>query len=491
MALLKLEGEMSSKRHKIIKNSIKGGHQMKITDLEAYYSLLNTFWERGYSIGDEDEMPELDDYEYLKCKRESTAGYVYLFNKNIIKLENIPEKYLTRKFFLHVNNLKDVEKYINSHRKKFNKRFYKNRIETVDYVHKEDFEVIPLDLIDEELAMCAMLKSIREDFISSIDWFYTVAKRKPEVLSKELYILAAACLQKECDVKKIIDILPKEYLTSEFYFAICLGKGKDMLKCVPKEFLTTEFLIKMLNFDMNKIGDFSEEILEREVANPEDSIPKLQIETIIKDIKQKGISLKKLKIWQIAIIIKGDLIKEIDLNEERIKFFLSIYDKDSLEYEYGLKRNYKEYLRETDPSKCIPIRARNDAKMSGMIALSSLMSGKDIESAITDGNDVMNMLTDHKTLLPIKYAYSVPEKYCKKYDKEEYLLEIYKKLGIKVIEEISPYYYNVILPNNYCIDEDGYGCTLKDQNGKSLIHYYDRGPFYDRSVKVDKIFVTL
>lgn len=467
---------------------------MKITDLEAYYSLLETFEEKGYSIGEKDMMPEIDGWGHLKCDRESTASYVYFFNKNIAKLEKIPEKYITRRFFLHLENLKDVEAYMNSHQKKFNKKFYKDRIETADYVHEEDFEVIPFDLIDEELVMCAMLKSIRCEFTTiykGIDWFFTVAERKPEVLSKELYILVVACLRKECDVKRLIDMIPKEYLTSEFYFAMCLGRAEGIVKYVPKELLTNEFLVKLLNSVISIIEDFSEKLLEREVANPEDSISKLQMEIILKDIKQKGISLEKLKIWQIAVIVQGDLIEKIELNEERIKFFFSIYDKDSLEYEYGLKEKYKEYLRKKDPSKCIPIRPRNVAKMSGMMTLAALMSGKDIECAVTDGNYVMNALTDHKTMFPIKCAYGVPEKYCKKYDREEYLLEIYKKLGIRVIEEVNPYYYNVILPKEYHIDEDGYGCTLKDANGKSLIHYYDRGSFYDRSVKVDKIFVTL
>ena len=33
--------------------------------------------------------------------------------------------------------------------------------------------------------------------------------------------------------------------------------------------------------------------------------------------------------------------------------------------------------------------------------------------------------------------------------------------------------------------------VCKDSRGETLLHYYDRGPFYDRTVIVDKINITL
>ena len=74
---------------------------------------------------------------------------------------------------------------------------------------------------------------------------------------------------------------------------------------------------------------------------------------------------------------------------------------------------------------------------------------------------------------------------------KEYLLEIYIKIGIQVLQEADNYYYSVILPENISIVRDDYGYCIKDSNEEILIHYYDRGPFYDRKVTVDKINVTL
>lgn len=103
----------------------------------------------------------------------------------------------------------------------------------------------------------------------------------------------------------------------------------------------------------------------------------------------------------------------------------------------------------------------------------------------------MNVATDRQTILLIHYANRVPAEYCKKYDKEEYLIEIYKKIGIKVLQENDYYYYSVILPDNVSVVRDDYGYCIKDSNEEILIHYYDRGSFYDRTVNVDKINVSL
>ena len=48
-----------------------------------------------------------------------------------------------------------------------------------------------------------------------------------------------------------------------------------------------------------------------------------------------------------------------------------------------------------------------------------------------------------------------------------------------------------ILPENVSIVRDDYGYCVKDSKGETLLHYYDRGPFYDRTVTVDKINITL
>lgn len=195
-----------------------------------------------------------------------------------------------------------------------------------------------------------------------------------------------------------------------------------------------------------------------------------------------------VKFWQAAVIHNGYQIRNIPLNDERIEFFLSIYGKDSYEYEYGFKSHFKRYLREKNS---IPEPQNNATELAGMLTLAGALSGMSPDSAIDLGTDIMNAATDRQSMLPIHYSNRVPTEYSKKYDKEEYLLEVYKKIGIEVLQEADYYYYSVILPENISIVRDDSGYCVKDSNGEPLIHYYDRGPFYDRTVTVDKINVTL
>lgn len=127
-----------------------------------------------------------------------------------------------------------------------------------------------------------------------------------------------------------------------------------------------------------------------------------------------------------------------------------------------------------------------------MMTLAGALSEISSDSAIDWGTDIMNAATDRQSILPIHYDNGVPEEYSKKYDREEYLLEIYKKIGIQVSQKADYLYYNVILPENISIVRVGYGYyCIKDSNGKTLLYYYDRGPFYDRTVRVDKINIIL
>ena len=64
-------------------------------------------------------------------------------------------------------------------------------------------------------------------------------------------------------------------------------------------------------------------------------------------------------------------------------------------------------------------------------------------------------------------------------------------MGIQILEEVDNYYYSAILPKNISIVQSDRGYYIKDTNGKFLIHYFDEGAFYDRTVMVDRIYVTL
>ena len=98
----------------------------------------------------------------------------------------------------------------------------------------------------------------------------------------------------------------------------------------------------------------------------------------------------------------------------------------------------------------------------------------------------------YESLLPIHSDFCMQERYSDSCNKEEYLLEIYEKLDIHVLEKIDSYYYRVIMPKKISFardDENGY--WLKNSKKELLMHYYDKGRFYNRTVAVDQINVTL
>lgn len=451
---------------------------MRITELPAYKRLKEMFEQKGYSLGIEDDMPIYSWDDVCRIPANLTPGhYVYARSHEKIKLKDIPEEYRTRGFFLHSLSgvYKDVVEYVKAHPAEFDRQFFKDHIATNYHglmFELNDFEYMPLEFIDEEMVACAMFRSISMRYVDRRgdcnDWFYSVYRRKPEVLTQELYTLGARCFATKAGGRnRFLDITPEKFRTPEFYFALCLKNDSPVMEDIPESVLTTEFLMALLNDSIENIQCFSEVVLEREVP-----------------MEGRG----NVKFWQFAVIKDGYEIRLIPLNDERVEFFLSMYGKGSTEYEYGFKDRYKNYLREKNS---IPKPENYATELAGMMALAAALSGKGNDYALDLGTEAMNMATNRQTMLPIHYNQRVPLEYSKKYDREEYLAEIYKKLGIQVLQEADYYYYNVILPENISVVQDDYGYCVKDSSGETLIHYYDRGPFYDRSVVVDEINVTL
>ncbi len=451
---------------------------MKITELQVYERLEKLFEDKGYSLGVENKVPIYSWENVCHIPYNLSVGhYIYAHSYGKINFVNIPAKYRTREFFLHsLSGVRDeVVEYVKTHPTEFDRQFFKDHIATNYYsleFEVNDFEFMPLEYIDEEMVVCAMFKSIDMRYIERRgdcdDWFYSVYKRKPEVLTEDMYILGARCFAtKRWGKNRFLEITPEEYRTAEYYFALCLNNDTPVMEDIPESILTPDFLARLLNDTPENIKCFSEQALEKEVQ-----------------MVGKGL----VRFWQAAIILNGYQIKNIPLNEQRVEYFLSIYDKDSFEYEYGFKEHYKRYLRE---KSSIPEPSSDEIKLAGMMTLAGAMLGMEDDSAVDLGNCVMNRTIDRNTRLPIHYSDRVPAKYSKKYDREEYLLEIYKKLGIQVVQEVDYYYYSAILPNNIFIVRDDYGYCVKNSQGDCLIHYYDRGPFYDRSVNVDEINVIL
>lgn len=251
---------------------------MEITELQAYKKLKDIFEKKGYSQGNQDYLPVYHHYSIYEKRllrdiydlnpdilfswfcnpkplkpNQYVSAYVHAIENGEIKFEDIPEEYLTRKFFLHTTSSvhEDIVEYIKEHQKKFDKQFFKDHIET-NYYNLEfklnDFEYMPLDYIDEELVACAMFKSIDMRYSERSDcddWFYSVYRRKPEVLT-------------------FLNITPKEYQTTEFYLALCLNNA-IVTEDIPENILTNDFLIGFLNDSPKNIRCFSELALEREV----------------------------------------------------------------------------------------------------------------------------------------------------------------------------------------------------------------------------------
>ena len=451
---------------------------MRITELQAYKRLVADFTRKGYTQGTKDKTPIYCwDGDRFISNQLTPGHFVYAFEYSKIKFEQIPRKYLTREFFLHISCgfYEESVKYMKVNPSMFDRKFFKDYMVTNTYAlstTENVFELMPLEFIDEEMVECAYLATInygetnRRGYYA--DWFYSVHKRKPELLTWDMYILGARLFAEfSKGESKFLNITPDRFKNSEYYFALCLDNSNPVMNIIPENILTTRFLVNLLNDKSENIQCFSEDALEREIPTEDNEL---------------------IKCWQGAVIVDGYSIKHIPLNEERIKFFLSKYDKDSPEYEYGFKTHYKAYLRKKNGVE--PPRNRS-TELAGFMTLFSALSGMDNDSAIDAGTDIMNATTDRQAKLPIKYSRRVPEEYCKTYDREEYLLEIYKKLGIEVLYEDDCYFYAVKLPDNIFITRGEYGYDVKSSDGETLIHYYDVESWYDREVKVDKVNVTL
>lgn len=294
-----------------------------------YVRLMKEFKGKGYTFGTADETPLYTLSDYIKPEDLTVGHYANAIQYGDIKFEDVPEKYRTREFFL--NSLsschEDIVEYVKAHPERFDRQFFKDHIATssvaLEFEHN-DFEYMPLEFIDEEMVMFAMLCSIPSRRGTYDDWFFSVHRRKPELLTELLYDLGARYLAKRIgDEIPFLDITPKEYLTREYYFLLCLEASHLVMDFIPEKFLTENFLLAVLAEDLYNIESFSEEALER---------------TILIDGNEP------LKFWQLAIKLNGYLISHIPPNEERAEFFMSLYGEKSSEYRVSFKGHCIEYI---------------------------------------------------------------------------------------------------------------------------------------------------
>ncbi len=443
----------------------------EIKKLPAYKRLLRQFKKKGYTRG-------IEHWESMSISAGTAGYYINKLGYGKISIKDIPSNLLKEVILYSASGCeKGVYDYIEQHPSQFDRKFWKDATSAdhynIEFEEHNIFDIMPDEYLDEEMAMCAMLAAIdnytmRSRQRGSCDgWFYSVHRRKPEILTREMYILGARCFaERNWDENKFLSITPEKYRTPEYWLALCLCNASSVMVDVPAEILTADFLMGIYRTDNRTLNGFTEEALEKEVSYEGQTV----------------------KMWQAAVTHSGDSIKYIPLNEERIAFFLSKYDKDSSEYEYAFKNNYKAYLREQNNT---PAPSSPDVLTASMLTLNSIMSGKSVDDAIDESSETVRSMRKNQTFLPINSKVRVPDKYCKIYDKEEYLLEIYKKLGIEVMREADCFYYSVKLPDTLTIDEDEFGYRYVKEGDKALLRFCDVGPLYDRDVDVIEIYTSL
>ena len=439
-----------------------------IKELPAYKRLVKQFNKKGYTKG-------IGQWKSRSIAPGTAGYYVDKVQKRSVRIEDIPGDLLKDVLLWTASGCyEEVYDYIQQHLDEFDRQFWKD-ITSADYYNIEFdnhnvFDIMPDEYLDEEMAMCAMFAAIDMRYCERRGecdgWFYTVYRRKPEILTHEMYILGARCFAARYDDgNKFLDITPEKYRTREYWLALCLCNRTPAMVDVPADILTEHFLMGIYLSDNDTLEGFTEEALERDVVYKK----------------------KTVKMWQAAILHSGYSIRDIPLNEERIAFFRSNYDKDSGEYEYGFKGHYEAYLRKQNNT---PAPGYSSDLLASTLALGIAMSSGSGDKGLDESSEAMKSMRKTQTSLPIRYNQMVPDEYCKTYDTEEYLQEIYKKLGIRVLGKQDYYFYSVELPDTLTIVDDKYGRCVKEGD-KTLLHFCDDGSFYDRSVYVDEINVTL
>jgi hypothetical protein len=258
------------------------------------------------------------------------------------RFSDVPKSSRTREFFLDSFTNTDVYDYIENHIDDFDRQFFKDLIENNQFAtcfENNCFAVMPLEYIDEEMCSLAIFKSL--DW-SCNAWFLSVYERKPEALTADLWKLGARLYARlSGNENEFLSITPEEFKDEEYYREMCscnfncgmelyTNKGQIM-DSIPQEVLTPKFILDLLKANANNIARFNERALEMEISHPDpDEEEEMVCETL----------------WQIIVKSNGYLIRNIKLNDERIEYFLNHYDKDSGEYKYAFKDNYKRYEKE-------------------------------------------------------------------------------------------------------------------------------------------------
>lgn len=415
------------------------------------------------------ERMTIRDFPVEERTPEVCASLMHYCN---CKFSDVPETSRTREFFIDCFTDNGVFDYIRNNISSFDRQFFKDLLATnnhATYFDKNCFEIMPLEYIDEEMCSIAILTN--HDWACN-KWFYSVYKRKPKALTADIWKLAARFYSRMSGSQnRFLDITPEEYRDEEYFKEMCSSENKEgIMESIPQELITLDFAWGLLEINKRYVANFNEKALELDIP------------------EEYGYGKEYNKLWKLVVRLDGYLIRDIPLNDERIEFFLSLYDKDSGEYTIGFKDKYKEYMRKkrAEKSKHTQLEGQepiqNVAKRVIIGALAYLEEGEDPTRAIEDESRMK--MPQHNSLLPIESRGIIPDEYRKTHDSEEYLEMCYKEMGIQIIGEYDRLFYKVELPTGWTISTEGYQNYVKDECGNLVIQYFYAPQFWDREAYV-------
>jgi hypothetical protein len=420
-----------------------------VAELPAYKRLQSLFEMSGYTFG--------------KCiKRSIEPG---------LPISSVPAEVVKDYLASTLSTFnKSQVNYVVSHPTTFDKDFYKNLVASKYSVlsgPNNVFEWMPEEILDEELVMCAIFETSKEDpreaYDDYADWFFSVHKRKPELLTYDVYVTCARLYEaRRNGESRFLAITPDSYRTQEYYAAICTTKAPNIIADVPEAVLTATFLTLLLLIDTENVIGFTEEILER-------SIYMSELQTYV-------------RIWRLSLMIDGNSILYIPLNEERIEYCKNNFRKGSCEYS-SFKARYYSYKYGG------PLNEFEEVAGSlGIDEVCNIAAGISIDP----GKGLSKKTPSGLCRLPLRSRHHVPEEYFSLYDKDEYLAEVYRAIGIRVDDTKADYnYYYVELPDGISVVQDETGTYRLTMGEEAVLHYRDDGPLYDRRVYVTKILISL
>ena len=395
----------------------------------------------------ENYKAELRKFESLDCVAQDKVTDEFCFHlvkQNRLLFSQVPVCARTNRFYINMFSYPKTQERIKQNIENFDKKFFKDLIATnPEAVNSNNncFEIMPLAMIDEEICTLAFMKA---RYFTDSAWFYTVCRRKPEVLTENMWRLAARLYGS----KDFVTITPDEYKDRDYYLELCkctfqldekVGMVKrEIIDCVPLIVRNADFLIELLSDDFKIIKVFNDRNLNTVVST--------------------NAFGKEERLWQFIIRLVPQAIGEIPLNDEIVNFYKNHFKKNTLEYDLFLN-NYRSFLQR----KRLKLGYVMKAKLANPMFIG----------------------------LPSEYRGLVPEKYLDVYDKDEYLKFVYEMLGVQLIGINDLNFYVVKLPDNYKIVKvyasDYF--NLVDDRGNIVLTYFLQKNQMGYCAYVTKIYV--